>query len=250
MLVVNDIFVSYGNVEALRGTSLEVLDGEICTVIGANGAGKTTLLMTISGILHPTRGEIRFMGERIDNLPANEIVRRGIGHVPEGRRIFPDLTVEENLRVGAYLRGKDRAGVAQDRAWIHELFPILKERSKQLAGTLSGGEQQMLAIGRSLMTKPKLLLLDEPSMGLAPIVIQTIFRTLHEINSRGTTILLVEQNAKKALETAQHGNILEGGRVIYRDSCEVLRRDPRVRRAYVGEDIASTGITNGGSPGA
>jgi branched-chain amino acid transport system ATP-binding protein len=185
------------------------------------------------------------MGERIDRLPANEIVRRGISHVPEGRRIFPDLSVEENLRVGAYLRDKDKAGVEHDRSWIHELFPILKERSKQLAGTLSGGEQQMLAIGRSLMTNPKLLLLDEPSMGLAPIVIQTIFRTLQEINSRGTTILLVEQNAKKALETAQRGYVLEGGRVIYHDTCPVLRRDPRVRRAYVGEDISSQDIAEG-----
>jgi branched-chain amino acid transport system ATP-binding protein len=237
MLIVDDIHVSYGHVEALCGTSLEVKEGEICTVIGANGAGKSTLLMTISGILHPTKGTIRFKGERIDNLPSEQIVSRGICQIPEGRRIFPDLTVEENLKVGAYLHNKDKLGVAKDRAWINGLFPILGERSKQLAGTLSGGEQQMLAIGRGLMARPKLLLLDEPSMGLAPIIIQNIFRTLLEINSQGTTILLVEQNAKKALEIAKHGYILEGGSVFLHDSCEVLRQDPRVRHAYIGEDI-------------
>jgi branched-chain amino acid transport system ATP-binding protein len=243
MLIVDDIYVSYGPVQALCGTSLEVMEGEICTVVGANGAGKSTLLLTISGILHPTQGKIQFMNERIDTLRSDEIVRRGICQIPEGRRIFPDLTVEENLRVGAYLHDKDKVGVAKDRAWINDLFPILRERSKQLAGTLSGGEQQMLAIGRGLMARPKLLLLDEPSMGLAPIIIQTIFRTLQEINNRGTTILVVEQNAKKALEIARHGYILEGGKVFLHDSCEVLRQDPRVRHAYVGEDIDTVNMS-------
>lgn len=237
MIKVEDIFVSYGRVEALRGTTLEVKEGQICTVIGANGAGKSTLLMTISGILKPTQGTISFLGERIDNLPSEQIVRRGICQVPEGRRVFPDLTVKDNLKVGAFLHSKDKIGVEKDIAWIMDLFPILGERRKQLAGTLSGGEQQMLAIGRGLMSRPKLLLLDEPSMGLAPLIIKTIFSILKDINQKGTSILLVEQNAKKALEISDYGYVLEGGRIFHQGECDDLLADSLVRDAYLGKEV-------------
>lgn len=236
MLYIKDLHVSYGTVPALQGVDLEVNEGEIVTVIGANGAGKSTLLMTISGVLKPVTGEIRLRDRRIDTEEPKNIVRMGISQVPEGRLIFPDLTVTENLVIGAYTRDDSRE-VAEDRAWVEELFPILSERSEQMAGTLSGGEQQMLAIARGLMARPSLLLLDEPSMGLAPIIIETIFTTLNEINKHGTTILLVEQNAYRALEVAHRGYVLEGGQVLACDTCEKLRHDPMIRKAYLGEEI-------------
>ncbi|OQP07675.1 ABC transporter ATP-binding protein [Geobacillus sp. 46C-IIa] len=233
MLKVDQIDVFYGNIHALKGVSLEVNSGEIVTLIGANGAGKTTLLKTISGLLKPKNGDIVYEGASIAGKAAQMIVKQGISHVPEGRRVFANMTVEENLELGAFLR-KDKAGIQQDFAKVFELFPRLEERRKQLAGTLSGGEQQMLAIGRALMARPKLLLLDEPSMGLAPLLVKTIFRIIEEINESGTTILLVEQNAHMALSIAARAYVIESGRVVLSGTASELQASEQVKQAYLG----------------
>jgi branched-chain amino acid transport system ATP-binding protein len=234
LLDVKDIHVFYGNIEAVKGMSFHVDRGEIVCLIGANGAGKTTTLRTVSGLLRPGEGAIFYDDQRIDLLPAHEIVGLGIAQSPEGRRIFPRMSVRENLDMGAFTR-KD-AEQAQDLERILELFPILKERARQAAGTLSGGEQQMLAIGRALMTKPKLLLLDEPSMGLAPIVVERIFQTIREISTQGVTILLVEQNAAQALGLANRGYVIETGKIVLEDEASALLANERVRKAYLGEE--------------
>lgn len=231
MLKLSKIHTHYGKIEALKGISLEVNQGEIVSLIGANGAGKSTALMTISGIINPSKGHIEFEGGRIDSLSPDSIVRMGISHVPEGRRIFPRLTVEENLLMGAYLR-RDDIEVDLDR--VYGIFPILKERADQTGGTLSGGEQQMLAIGRALMGRPRLLLLDEPSLGLAPIVVKKIFDVIREINREGVTVLLVEQNAHLALQVSHRGYILETGRIVLHDESQKLITDEKVREAYLG----------------
>ncbi len=233
MLKINNLDVYYGNIQALKGVSLEVNKGEIVTLIGANGAGKTTLLKTISGLLVPRAGTIEYLGSSIVKKPVQEIVKAGISHVPEGRRIFGEMTVEENLELGAYLR-KDRKGIRDDLEQIYELFPRLKERRKQQAGTLSGGEQQMLAIGRGLMARPKLLLLDEPSMGLAPLLVKTIFQIIKDINESGTTILLVEQNAHMALSIANRAYVIETGRVVISGTPDELSESEEVKEAYLG----------------
>ena len=233
MLRLDDVHTYYGNIAALRGVSLEVHQGEIVALIGANGAGKTTTLRTISGLLRPRFGAIYFEGERIDGAPPHAIAARGIAHCPEGRRLFNRMTVRENLELGAFTR-HDRAGIDVDIARVFELFPRLRERQTQLAGTLSGGEQQMLAIGRALMLRPRLLLLDEPSMGLAPIVVEMIFAILDDINRQGVTILLVEQNATLALQIATRAYVLETGRVSLADSAVRLRENESVQRAYLG----------------
>jgi branched-chain amino acid transport system ATP-binding protein len=234
LLDVKDIHVFYGNIEAVKGMSFHVDRGEIVCLIGANGAGKTTTLRTVSGLLRPGEGAIFYDDQRIDLLPAHEIVGLGVAQSPEGRRIFPRMSVRENLDMGAFTR-KD-AEQRQDLERILELFPILKERARQAAGTLSGGEQQMLAIGRALMTKPKLLLLDEPSMGLAPIVVERIFQTIREISQQGVTILLVEQNAAQALGIANRGYVIETGRIVLEDEARALLANERVRKAYLGEE--------------
>jgi branched-chain amino acid transport system ATP-binding protein len=234
-LDVKDIHVFYGNIEAVKGMSFHVNHGEIVCLIGANGAGKTTTLRTISGLLRPGEGAIFYEGQRIDLLPAHQIVNLGVAQSPEGRRIFPRMSVRENLDMGAFIR-RDPAGQREDMDRMMELFPILKERARQAAGTLSGGEQQMLAIGRALMARPKLLLLDEPSMGLAPIVVQTIFDTIRDINSQGTTILLVEQNAAQALSLAHRGYVIETGRIVLEDEARALLANEQVRKAYLGEE--------------
>ncbi|MGH2704344.1 MAG: ABC transporter ATP-binding protein [Actinomycetota bacterium] len=226
--------VRYGMIEAVKGLSLDVEQGEIVTLIGANGAGKTTTLRTISGLQHPAAGEIRFAGERIDNLPANQVVGKGVGHSPEGRRVFPRMTVRENLEMGAFRRRNQRE-VGEDFERVYGLFPVLKQRESQWAGTLSGGEQQMLAMGRALMGRPRLLMLDEPSMGLAPMVVERIFGVISEINEQGTTILLVEQNAQMALSLANRGYVLESGEIVLADTGRALLQNDRVRRAYLGE---------------
>ena len=233
LLDVKDIHVFYGNIEAVKGMSFHVDRGEIVCLIGANGAGKTTTLRTVSGLLRPAEGAIFYDDQRIDLLPAHEIVGLGVAQSPEGRRIFPRMSVRENLDMGAFLR-KD-AEQRQDLDRMLELFPILKERARQAAGTLSGGEQQMLAIGRALMTKPKLLLLDEPSMGLAPIVVERIFQTIREISTQGVTILLVEQNAAQALGLANRGYVIETGKIVLEDDARALLANERVRKAYLGE---------------
>ncbi len=233
LLEIRALDVYYGNIHALKGVSLEVRAGEIVTLIGANGAGKTTTLKTISGLLRPQRGTIRYAGEDIAALPPEAIVRRGISHVPEGRRIFPNLTVQENLDLGAYARA-DRGGVRRDLERVFALFPRLRERRRQLGGTLSGGEQQMLAIGRALMSAPRLLLLDEPSLGLAPLLVEQIFRTIVEINREGATVLLVEQNANMALRIARRGYVLETGRVVLSGEAADLAANDEVRKAYLG----------------
>jgi branched-chain amino acid transport system ATP-binding protein len=235
LLSIEGLSVAYGRIEALRTVDLEVDTGEIVTLLGANGAGKTTTLRTISGMLSPTAGSITFDGERIDGLPAHKIVAHGIGHVPEGRRIFPRMSVMENLQMGAYHRGKVSK---EDIERAFTLFPVLKERQSQQGGNLSGGEQQMLAIGRSLMGHPRLLLLDEPSMGLAPLIVAQIFDILREINAEGTTILLVEQNAAQALRLAGRGYVLETGSIALADRADALLADDRVRSAYLGESVA------------
>jgi branched-chain amino acid transport system ATP-binding protein len=232
LLEVEDIHTFYGSIEALKGISLHVDDGEIVTLIGSNGAGKSTTLRSISGLTPPRQGAIRFAGEEVGETRAEDIVRRGVSQAPEGRRIFPRMSVRENLDMGAYLR-RD-AGIESDLERVYELFPRLEERESQKAGTLSGGEQQMLAIGRALMANPRLLLLDEPSMGLAPILVERIYETIAEINRQGTTILLVEQNANFALEVSSRGYVLETGTVALADTSEALRRDPEVQRAYLG----------------
>lgn len=233
MLKINDINVYYGNIHALKGVSLNINQGEIVTLIGANGAGKSTLLKTISGLLKPKNGEILFDGKSIGGNVAQAIVKKGISQVPEGRRVFSNMTVEENLELGAYLR-KDKQGIREDFEKVFNLFPILRERRKQQSGTLSGGEQQMLAMGRALMARPRLLLLDEPSMGLAPLLVKTIFRIIAEINKSGTTILLVEQNANMALSIADRAYVIETGKIVVSGTSEELNQSDRIRMAYLG----------------
>ena len=234
LLELRDLDVHYGAIHALRGISFRVGEGEIVTLIGANGAGKTTTLRAVSGLLRASGGSIEYRGEKTAGLKPHKLVERGLSHAPEGRGIFPNLTVRENLQLGAFLR-RDADGIAKDMDRGFSLFPILKEREKQMAGTLSGGEQQMLAIARALMAKPKLLLLDEPSLGLAPQVTETIFRIIEEINRQGVTILLVEQNAHLALGIAHHGHVLETGQVVQSGTGQELLRSPEVRKAYLGE---------------
>jgi branched-chain amino acid transport system ATP-binding protein len=236
VLEIADIHTSYGNIRALKGISLNVEKGEIVTLIGANGAGKTTTLKTIIGTLGPQRGEIRFEGKRISGLSTNKVVRLGISHSPEGRRIFPRMTVLENLELGAFARA-DKQNVPADLERVFTLFPRLKERQHQKGGTLSGGEQQMLAMGRALMARPKLLLLDEPSMGLSPIMVETIFETIGNIREQGMTILLVEQNARMALRIANRGYVIQAGHITLHDSAEGLLRSDLVRKSYLGEKL-------------
>ncbi|MCK6571798.1 ABC transporter ATP-binding protein [Myxococcota bacterium] len=233
LLEICDLDVHYGAIHALKGVTLSVEAGQIVTLIGGNGAGKTTTLRAISGLLTPSAGQITFDGKRIDGRPPHELVRLGLAHAPEGRGVFANLTVDENLDLGAYTR-KDAAGVAADRDKVLRLFPRLRERLLQPAGTLSGGEQQMLAIGRALLARPRLLLLDEPSLGLAPQVVRTIFDIIREINAAGTTILLVEQNAHMALRVAHMGYVLEVGRIVMADRASVLAASDDVRKAYLG----------------
>jgi len=232
-LEVEDIHTYYGNIQALKGISIEVNEGECVTLIGSNGAGKSTTLRSISGLTPPRKGAIRLNGEDISLLPAQEIVRLGICQSPEGRRCFSRMTVRENLELGAFLR-RDSASIVEDMDRVFDLFPRLKERETQKAGTMSGGEQQMLAIGRALMGKPKLLLLDEPSMGIAPILVERIYETIAEINKQGTTILLVEQNANFALDVSKRGYVLETGKVVMTDESALLRTNPEVQKAYLG----------------
>ncbi len=235
MLAVEDLRVAYGQIEAVKGVSFSVDAGQVVTLIGGNGAGKTTTLRTLSGLLRPVSGRVVFEGEDITSLPAHHIVRRGVAHSPEGRRIFPRLTVRENLELGAFIR-RDPEGVQADLARVLELFPVLGERSSQAAGTLSGGEQQMLAIGRALMSRPRLLMLDEPSMGLSPIMMQRILSTVRELKEQGTTILLVEQNAQAALSLADRGYVIETGRIVLSGTGPELLANEDVRKAYLGED--------------
>ncbi|MBP3449618.1 MAG: ABC transporter ATP-binding protein [Spirochaetaceae bacterium] len=233
MLKVTDLTVHYGAIQALRGISFDVNEGEIITLIGSNGAGKTTTLHSVSNIIKKTSGKVEFLGNDITNVSADSIVKTGLIQVPEGRRVFANMSVKENLEMGAYTR-KDKAGIKTDMEKVYELFPRLKERIKQLSGTLSGGEQQMLAMGRALMSNPKLLLLDEPSMGLAPILVDEIFSIIQEINKTGTTILLVEQNAYKALSIADRAYILETGTIIKSGKASDLINDDTVKSAYLG----------------
>ncbi|MEK6528656.1 MAG: ABC transporter ATP-binding protein [Nitrospirota bacterium] len=253
MLLLKEVHTSYGRIEAIKGISLTVDKGEIVCLIGGNGAGKSTTLMTVSGILKPLKGSVSFEGEEISKMPPHRIVERGISHVPEGRRIFPKLTVRENLEMGAYSGVRGQVGSTRFRGSgvrgqknknnqlkdilqkVFELFPFLKERQKQMGGTLSGGEQQMLAIARAIISRPKLLLLDEPSLGLAPILVGKIFRTIRELNDAGLTILLVEQNAKAALKLAHRGYVIELGRVVKEGSGKELLNDPDIKKAYLGE---------------
>jgi len=234
LLRVENLSTFYDNIQALKDISLQVKEGEIVTLIGANGAGKTTSLLTISGLLRPATGEIYFRGKKINNVPPHDIVKMGISHVPEGRRIFPRLTLKENLYIGAYTR-KDKNGLYKDMEMVFDTFPQLRGREKQAAGTLSGGEQQMLAIGRALMSRPRLLLLDEPSMGLAPMIVNEIFRIVEDINRTGTTILLVEQNAQMALSIAHRGYVLETGNIALHDKASSLLQNDEVRKTYLGE---------------
>ncbi|HEY3926399.1 MAG TPA: ABC transporter ATP-binding protein [Acidothermaceae bacterium] len=236
MLVVDDIEVRYGNIRALKGVSFEVAEGEIVALLGANGAGKTTTQKTVSGMLRPSLGGIIYDGQRIDGIPAHDLIRLGICHVPEGRHVFPRMTVAENLEMGAF---RFKSVDQKDLEHVLELFPRLRERYKQQAGTLSGGEQQMLAIGRGLMGKPRLLLLDEPSMGLAPLIVAQIFDIIHQVNREGVTVLLVEQNAAQALSLAHRGYVLETGEIVLSGTGGELLADDRVRAAYLGEEIAS-----------
>jgi branched-chain amino acid transport system ATP-binding protein len=233
MLELRDITVSYGMIDALKGVSLTVEQGEIAALIGANGAGKSTTLMAVSGVVPLRTGMILYNGTDISHRPMHEIVQMGISQVPEGRRIFPKMTVRENLEMGAFDRTKKN--IAGDTERIFEMFPALFERSRQFGGTLSGGEQQMLAIGRALMSRPKLLLLDEPSLGLAPIIVSKIFRIIREINGKGTTILLVEQNAKAALRLAHRAYVMETGKIVMQGQASVLEKDPGIKKAYLGE---------------
>jgi branched-chain amino acid transport system ATP-binding protein len=234
LLQLKDLVVSYGNIEAVRGISLEIKQGEIVALLGANGAGKTTTIKAISGLVTPKQGEILFQGKSLGTLPAHKIVSRGIAQCPEGRKVFPTLTVEENLRLGAYVHRKDPLWSNQGQKEVWDLFPRLYERREQLAGTLSGGEQQMLAIGRALMAKPRLLLLDEPSLGLAPLLVQEIFRNVKEINRQGVTILLVEQNARLALKIAHRAYVLATGRIAITGSAKSLASNEQIRKAYLG----------------
>jgi branched-chain amino acid transport system ATP-binding protein len=236
LLEIENLHSYYGHVHALKGISLEVEEGEIVTLIGANGAGKTTTLRTVSGLLPPREGRVVFDGQLLNGVPAHQIVNLGISQAPEGRKVFATLTVQENLNMGAYSLGGDRGAIEENRRRVFELFPRLEERKSQIGGTLSGGEQQMLSIGRALMARPKLLMLDEPSLGLAPMLVKAIFETIEEINRDGVTILLVEQNARAALRLADKGYVLETGRTILSGSAEELIRDERVRKAYLGEE--------------
>lgn len=233
MLQVKDLSVHYGVIQALRQVSLEVNEGEIVALIGANGAGKTTLLHAISGLVKKSEGELIFLGNSLNKANARTIVSNGITQVPEGRRIFPDMSVQENLLMGAYLR-KDKKGIEEDMQKVYERFPRLNERKKQLAGTLSGGEQQMLAMGRALMAKPKLLLLDEPSMGLSPLLVKEIFSIIKEINQQGTTVLLVEQNARMALQIAHRAYVMETGKIVLSGTGEQLSASDEIKKAYLG----------------
>jgi branched-chain amino acid transport system ATP-binding protein len=235
VLEVNGVHTYYGNIHALKGITIKIEAGEIVTLIGSNGAGKSTTLKTISGLLRPETGNVTFEGKRIDQMPPDEIVKLGIAQSPEGRRIFSRMTVRENLEMGAFSR-TDREGIAKDFEYVLNLFPRLRERIDQNGGTLSGGEQQMLAIGRALMSKPRVLLLDEPSMGLAPILVETIFKTIKELNANGSTILLVEQNALLALQIAHRGYVLQTGQVVMQDTGAKLLESELVRKAYLGED--------------
>ena len=234
MLKIKDLHVSYGGIKALRGIDLEVPDGKIVTLIGANGAGKSTTLRTISGLVKAESGSIEYDGQELIGKPINKILEAGIAQVPEGRRVFPNMTVLENLKIGAYLRN-DKEGIEKDIKWIYELFPRLEERNWQLAGTLSGGEQQMLAVGRGLMSRPKMMMLDEPSLGLAPLVVQDIFTIIKEINRQGVTILLVEQNANMALKTADLAYVLETGSITKSGTGAELLADESIKEAYLGK---------------
>ncbi len=235
LLEVNNVHAYYGNIHALKGVSLTVEQGEIVTLIGGNGAGKSTTLRTISGLMKARTGSVSLNGEDLRVYRANQLVSKGIAMVPEGRGVFSKLTVTENLELGAFHRS-DKDGIAEDIAFSFRLFPRLGERRNQLAGTMSGGEQQMLAIARGLMSKPTLLLMDEPSMGLAPVLVETIFDTILEVNKQGTTVLLVEQNAHMALQIAHRGYVIQTGEIVLMDSAEALRRDPTVQKAYLGVD--------------
>jgi branched-chain amino acid transport system ATP-binding protein len=234
LLNLDGVRTYYGKFLALRGVSLDVQEGEIVTLLGANGAGKTTLLKTVSGLLKSSSGSISFASRRIDHLRPNAIVRLGVSQCPEGRKLFPEMTVLKNLRLGAYVRRQDKKGIEDSLREIFHLFPILSERAKQPAGTLSGGEQQMLAMGRALMANPKLLLLDEPSLGLAPLVVRALFQIIRDINQRGTTIFLVEQNASQALHVAHRGYVMETGQIVLSDSSVNLLNDEKVKQAYLG----------------
>ena len=234
MLEVKNLKVHYGVIQAIKGISFEVNEGEVIALIGANGAGKTTTLQTITGMLKPSEGEILFEGQDIVKVPGHKIVSMGMAHVPEGRRVFAELSVYENLKLGAYTR-KDKNEIAESLAKVYKSFPRLEERKNQLAGTLSGGEQQMLAMGRALMSKPKIILMDEPSMGLSPIFVEEIFHIIREISASGTTVLLVEQNAKKALAIANRAYVLETGRIVQSGDAQVLLNDESIKKAYLGE---------------
>ncbi|MEU9501119.1 ABC transporter ATP-binding protein [Streptomyces sp. NPDC048196] len=235
LLEVEDLRVAYGKIEAVKGISFTVETGQVVTLIGTNGAGKTTTLRTLSGLLRPSSGKITFDGKPLTGVAAHKIVALGLAHSPEGRHLFPRLTIEENLQLGAFLR-KDKDGIEKDIQRVYELFPILGERRKQASGTLSGGEQQMLAMGRALMSRPKLLMLDEPSMGLSPIMMKKIMETIRELREQGTTILLVEQNAQAALTLADHAHVMEIGRIALSGTGQHLLHDESVRKAYLGED--------------
>jgi branched-chain amino acid transport system ATP-binding protein len=234
MLEVRDLVVAYGKIEAVKGISFTVEAGQVVTLIGGNGAGKTTTLRTLSGLLRAVSGSVTFEGQRLDGVPAHEIVKRGIAQSPEGRKIFPRMTVAENLELGAFTR-RDKE-VAEDQARVYELFPVLQERATQAAGTLSGGEQQMLAMGRAMMSRPRLLMLDEPSMGLSPIMMERIFSTIRTLKDAGTTILLVEQNAQAALTLADQGYVIETGKIVLADEGGKLLGNEQVRKAYLGEE--------------
>ena len=234
MLKVRDLVVAYGGIEALKGISLDVPDGKIVTLIGANGAGKSTLLRSIIGLVKVKSGSVEYNGDTLTGLNSQQIVSKGLTLVPEGRRVFPNLTVLENLRIGAYMR-KDEDGIAADIKRIYEIFPRLEERNWQMAGTLSGGEQQMLALGRALMSRPKLMMMDEPSLGLAPLVIREIFNIIRSINENGTTVLLVEQNANMALKVAHHAYVLETGRIMMEGSGKELLENEEIKEAYLGK---------------
>lgn len=234
MLSIKDLHVSYGGIKALRGIDIDVPDGKIVTLIGANGAGKSTLLRTISGLVKAESGSIQMDGKELSGLKIDKICQEGIALVPEGRRVFTDLTVQENLMIGAYLRN-DKKAIQEDLAWVYELFPRLKERHWQYAGTLSGGEQQMLAVGRALMSRPKLLMMDEPSLGLAPLIVQQIFAIIREINEKGVTILLIEQNANMALKTADKAYVIETGSIVLTGTGAELLENDTVKEAYLGK---------------
>ena len=234
MLKVTDLQVYYGVIQALKGISFEVNEGEVIALIGANGAGKTTILHTVTGLINQKAGKIEFEGKDISHTPAYKIVAEGMAHVPEGRRVFAEISVYDNLMMGAYTR-KDKKEIAETLAMVYKRFPRLEERKKQMAGTLSGGEQQMLAMGRALMSKPKIILMDEPSMGLSPIFVNEIFEIIKAVSASGTTVLLVEQNAKKALSIADRAYVLETGNIILEGDAKVLMNDERVKKAYLGE---------------